>query len=57
MQPPVTFAPPPDSHTQIPVAIVGIVAFKEASNLQNLMSIMLGLAAGCLFVVAKARGN
>lgn len=41
---------------KIPVAIVGIVAFHEASNPQNLASIALGLAAGVLFVFAKTRG-
>lgn len=45
------------THTQIPVAIIGIIAFKEASSPKNLASIALGLAAGVLFVVAKTRGG
>ncbi|KAI8474651.1 MAG: hypothetical protein J3K34DRAFT_406930 [Monoraphidium minutum] len=42
---------------KIPVAIVGIVAFHEASTPQNLVSIMIGLAAGILFCLAKSRGH
>jgi len=42
---------------KIPVAITGILVFKEASSLQNLGSIMLGLCAGILFVGAKSRGG
>jgi GDP-mannose transporter len=42
---------------KIPVAIVGILAFHEATNPQNLLSIMIGLGAGILFVMAKARGK
>ena len=42
---------------KIPVAVVGILAFREASSPQNLASIALGLAAGVLFVFAKTRGG
>lgn len=42
---------------KIPVAIVGILAFHEASSPKNLASIALGLAAGVLFVFAKTRGG
>ena len=42
---------------KIPVAIIGILAFHEATNPQNLMSIMIGLGAGILFVFAKSRGK
>jgi GDP-mannose transporter len=42
---------------KIPVAIVGIVAFKEASSPKNLASIMIGLGAGILFVLSKSRGG
>jgi GDP-mannose transporter len=42
---------------KIPVAIVGVVAFHEASNLKNALSIGIGLFAGVLFVHAKARGK
>lgn len=42
---------------KIPVAIVGIVAFHEASSAKNAMSIAIGLFAGVLFVHAKARGK
>ncbi len=42
---------------KIPVAIVGILAFHEATNPQNLASIMIGLGAGILFVFAKSRGG
>jgi GDP-mannose transporter len=42
---------------KIPVAVVGIVIFHEASSPQNLASIFIGLGAGILFVYAKARGR
>jgi GDP-mannose transporter len=42
---------------KIPVAVVGIVLFHEASSPQNLASIFIGLGAGILFVYAKARGR
>lgn len=42
---------------KIPVAIIGIVAFHEASSAKNMASIFIGLSAGVLFVVAKARGH
>eukprot|EP00877_Chromochloris_zofingiensis_P006086 jgi/Chrzof1/1730/Cz10g18260.t1 len=42
---------------KIPVAVVGILAFHEATNSKNLASIMIGLLAGIVFVVAKARGK
>jgi len=40
---------------KIPVAIVGLVGFKEPTNPQNLASIIIGLAAGVLFVRVKQR--
>jgi hypothetical protein len=36
------------------VALAGVTLFHEASSMGNLASIGLGLAAGCLFVAAKA---
>lgn len=42
---------------KIPVAVVGILAFKEASTPQNLASIFIGLGAGVLFAYAKASGK
>jgi GDP-mannose transporter len=42
---------------KIPVAIVGILAFKDPTNAHNMASIMIGLGAGILFTVAKARGK
>lgn len=42
---------------KIPVAIVGILAFKDPTNPHNLASIMIGLGAGILFTFAKARGK
>jgi len=42
---------------KIPVAIVGIVVFHEASTPQNMASIFIGLLAGILFVWAKAKGK
>lgn len=42
---------------KIPVAIVGIMVFHEASSPQNMASIGIGLFAGILFVVAKSRGK
>ncbi len=38
---------------KIPVAIVGLVVFKEPTNAKNLLSIIIGLLAGVLFVQAK----
>jgi hypothetical protein len=42
---------------KIPVAVVGILAFHESTNPQNLASILIGLGAGIVFVMAKARGH
>jgi GDP-mannose transporter len=42
---------------KIPVAIVGILAFKDPTNPHNLASILIGLGAGILFTFAKARGK
>jgi len=42
---------------KIPVAVVGIALFHEASSPQNLASIFIGLGAGILFVYAKAKGR
>jgi GDP-mannose transporter len=42
---------------KIPVAVVGILAFKDPTNAHNLASILIGLGAGILFTVAKARGK
>ncbi|KAK9834818.1 hypothetical protein WJX81_000894 [Elliptochloris bilobata] len=41
------------SLNKIPVALIGLVAFKVPWNLDNLASIALGLLAGVVFVVAK----
>lgn len=38
---------------KIPVAVLGIVAFQEATNPKNLASIIIGLGAGVLFVRVK----
>ncbi len=38
---------------KIPVAIVGLLVFKEPTNAKNLLSIIIGLLAGVLFVQAK----
>lgn len=38
---------------KIPVAIFGLVIFREPTNPKNLASIILGLLAGVLFVRAK----
>lgn len=40
---------------KIPVAVLGIVAFQESTNPKNLASIIIGLAAGVLFVRVKQR--
>lgn len=40
---------------KIPVAVLGIVAFQETTNPKNLASIIIGLAAGVLFVRVKQR--
>eukprot|EP00197_Chlamydomonas_leiostraca_P010279 CAMPEP_0202885236 /NCGR_PEP_ID=MMETSP1391-20130828/41562_1 /ASSEMBLY_ACC=CAM_ASM_000867 /TAXON_ID=1034604 /ORGANISM="Chlamydomonas leiostraca, Strain SAG 11-49" /LENGTH=360 /DNA_ID=CAMNT_0049568479 /DNA_START=49 /DNA_END=1131 /DNA_ORIENTATION=- len=41
---------------KIPVAIVGLLVFKEPTNPKNLASIVIGLLAGVLFVQAKQMG-
>jgi hypothetical protein len=46
--------PPQGSLNKIFVAAAGILLFKEATNAGNLASIGVGLAAGALFVSAKA---
>jgi GDP-mannose transporter len=38
---------------KIPVAIVGLLVFREPTNPKNLASIVIGLLAGVLFVQAK----
>ena len=40
---------------KIPVAVVGLTVFMEPTNPKNLASIIIGLAAGVLFVQAKNR--
>lgn len=42
---------------KIPVAIIGLLVFREPTNPKNLASIILGLAAGVVFVYAKTRGR
>jgi GDP-mannose transporter len=41
---------------KIPVAVFGLVIFREPTNPKNLASIILGLLAGVLFVRAKQQG-
>lgn len=42
---------------KIPVAIIGMIAFAEPTNAKNLLSIVIGLGAGVLFVFAKSHGK
>eukprot|EP00775_Hariotina_reticulata_P009771 gene9771-9928_t len=42
---------------KIPVAVIGILVFKDPTNPQNLASILIGLGAGILFTYAKSRGK
>ncbi|PNH07851.1 GDP-mannose transporter GONST1 [Tetrabaena socialis] len=41
------------SLNKIPIAIVGLLAFNEPTNLKNLSSIIIGLSAGVLFTRVK----
>lgn len=41
------------SLNKIPVALIGLVAFKVPWSVENLASIAVGLLAGIVFVVAK----
>lgn len=43
------------SMNKIIVAVVGMLVFKETTNINNIASVVLGLAAGVLFGVVKAR--
>ena len=43
------------SLNKIIVAVVGIVLFREPSNIQNIVSIGVGLMAGIVFVLAKSQ--
>jgi GDP-mannose transporter len=43
------------SLNKVPLAFVGLFAFNTPWSMQNLASIMVGLAAGVAFVVAKSR--
>mmetsp|Transcript_6321 Transcript_6321/g.13954 ORF Transcript_6321/g.13954 Transcript_6321/m.13954 type:complete len:367 (-) Transcript_6321:835-1935(-) len=45
------------SLNKILVAVAGILLFAEPTTLRNLMSIVVGLAAGVIFVLAKAYGR
>lgn len=42
------------SMNKVAVAVAGVVLFHEAASWRNLASIALGLAAGVVFVLAKA---
>lgn len=42
---------------KIPVAVVGILVFRDPTNPQNLASILIGLGAGILFTYAKSKGK
>ena len=45
------------SLNKIPVALIGLVAFNVPWNPQNLVSVLVGLVAGIIFVKAKAAGR
>lgn len=42
---------------KIPVAVIGILVFRDPTSPQNLASILIGLGAGILFTYAKSRGK
>ena len=43
------------SLNKIIVAVAGIILFKEPTNTNNVSSIIVGLAAGIVFVLAKSQ--
>ena len=45
------------SLNKIPVSIIGLVLFESGWSLPNLASVLVGLASGVMFVIAKQRGN
>ena len=44
------------SLNKIPVSIIGLLLFESGFSLPNLASVLVGLAAGVAFVIAKQRG-
>ena len=45
------------SLNKVPIAILGLMAFHVPATLQNMLSVLTGLVAGILFVIAKQRTN
>lgn len=45
------------SLNKIPVSMLGLVLFESGWNLPNLLSVLVGLASGVMFVIAKQKGN
>lgn len=45
------------SLNKIPVSVIGLFLFERTWSLPNLLSVMVGLAAGVMFVVAKQRSG
>ena len=43
------------SLNKVPLAVIGLFAFHTPWTTENLLSIMVGLVAGVLFVIAKSR--
>ena len=58
--------PPPTMHplrllqgslNKIPVSIIGLFLFESTWSMSNLMSVLIGMGAGVMFVLAKQRAN
>ena len=45
------------SLNKVPIAFLGLIAFNVPATIQNMLSVLLGLVAGILFVNAKQRSN
>jgi len=45
------------SLNKIPVSFVGLFLFESSWSFANLLSIMMGLGSGVMFVIAKQRAN
>ena len=45
------------SMNKIPVSIIGLLLFESGWSLPNLASVLVGLASGVMFVIAKQQGN
>ncbi|KAK9820437.1 hypothetical protein WJX72_010350 [[Myrmecia] bisecta] len=45
------------SLNKIPVALIGLVAFNTPWNVENVASVLVGLASGAIFVKAKSAGR